>query len=390
MLANNQNVFRWVIIISSFFIISLILWNTYDFFQKFKHEERIKMQTWSFAQSDFLKGMDDLDADVSSLTTQVMETNTTTPMIFVDGNGSIFNIRNIDTGSIKNPKIYLSMLKERFEKENIPIEVTYKDTTFGTIVYGNSELLNKLKYYPLALILIIVLFAAVAYFFYRSTKIASQNKLWTGMAKETAHQIGTPLSSLVGWTEILRSENINPDYLREIEKDIDRLQTITDRFSKIGSFPTLNKMDVVFTTSETYEYLKTRFSELIEFEFEAPEDTLYASLNGQLFSWTIENLVKNGIDAMKGKGSLKITIKSSEKYIFIQVADTGKGISKNLFQKIFEPGFTSKKRGWGLGLSLSKRIIEDYHKGKIKVLQSQLNQGTTFQISLKRLATNER
>lgn len=210
------------------------------------------------------------------------------------------------------------------------------------------------------------------------------------MAKETAHQIGTPLSSLVGWTEILRSENINPDYLREIEKDIDRLQTITDRFSKIGSFPTLNKMDVVFTTSETYEYLKTRFSELIEFEFEAPEDTLYASLNGQLFSWTIENLVKNGIDAMKGKGSLKITIKYSEKYIFIQVADTGKGISKNLFQKIFEPGFTSKKRGWGLGLSLSKRIIEDYHKGKIKVLQSQLNQGTTFQISLKRLATNER
>jgi len=390
MLANNQNVFRWMIIISSFFIISLILWNTYDFFQKFKYEERIKMQTWSFAQSDFLKGMDDLDADVSSLTTQVMETNTTTPMIFVDGNGSIFNIRNIDTSSIKNPKIYLSMLKERFEKENIPIEVTYKDTTFGTIVYGNSELLNKLKYYPLALILIIVLFAAVAYFFYRSTKIASQNKLWTGMAKETAHQIGTPLSSLVGWTEILRSENINPDYLREIEKDIDRLQTITDRFSKIGSFPTLNKMDVVFTTSETYEYLKTRFSELIEFEFEAPEDTLYASLNGQLFSWTIENLVKNGIDAMKGKGSLKITIKSSKKYIFIQVADTGKGISKNLFQKIFEPGFTSKKRGWGLGLSLSKRIIEDYHKGKIKVLQSQLNQGTTFQISLKRLATNER
>ena len=390
MLANNQNVFRWMIIISSFFIISLILWNTYDFFQKFKYEERIKMQTWSFAQSDFLKGMDDLDADVSSLTTQVMETNTTTPMIFVDGNGSIFNIRNIDTSSIKNPKIYLSMLKERFEKENIPIEVTYKDTTFGTIVYGNSELLNKLKYYPLALILIIVLFAAVAYFFYRSTKIASQNKLWTGMAKETAHQNWDSLSSLVGWTEILRSENINPDYLREIEKDIDRLQTITDRFSKIGSFPTLNKMDVVFTTSETYEYLKTRFSELIEFEFEAPEDTLYASLNGQLFSWTIENLVKNGIDAMKGKGSLKITIKSSEKYVFIQVADTGKGISKNLFQKIFEPGFTSKKRGWGLGLSLSKRIIEDYHKGKIKVLQSQLNQGTTFQISLKRLATNER
>ena len=382
MLANNQNIFRWMIIISSFFIISLILWNTYDFFQKFKHEERIKMQTWSFAQSDFLKGMDDLDADVSSLTTQVMETNTTTPMIFVDGNGSIFNIRNIDTGSVKNPKIYLHTLKERFEKENIPIEVTYKDTTFGTIVYGNSELLNKLKYYPLALILIIVLFAAVAYFFYRSTKIASQNKLWTGMAKETAHQIGTPLSSLVGWTEILRSENINPDYLREIEKDVDRLQTITDRFSKIGSFPRLNKMDVVFTTSETYEYLKTRFSELIEFEFEAPEDTLYASLNGQLFSWTIENLIKNGIDAMKGKGTLSLIVKEFDHYVEILISDTGMGMKKEVTSKIFDPGFTTKSRGWGLGLSLAKRIVVDYHDGKISVAKTTLDKGTQFRIIL--------
>jgi two-component sensor histidine kinase len=386
MLTKNQNVLRWVIVISSFIIISLILWNTYDFFQKFKHEERTKMQTWSFAQSDFLEGMDDLDANVSGLTTQVMETNTTTPMILVDAKGKIFNIRNIDTSNIRNPKAYLEKLKIRFEKENKPIEVRYKDTIFGTIVYGNSELLNKLKYYPLALVLIIILFAAVAYFFYRSTKIATQNKLWTGMAKETAHQIGTPLSSLIGWTEILRSENVNPDYLKEIEKDINRLQTITDRFSKIGSVPTLEKVDIIKETQDAYDYLKVRSSKLIDFDFEAPNNPLYVNLNAQLYSWTIENLVKNAIDAMKGKGQLKIAITNSDKQVFIRVSDTGKGIPKARFKKIFEPGFTSKKRGWGLGLSLSRRIIEDYHQGKIKVLNSELKKGTTIQVSLKLIA----
>jgi len=386
MLTKNQNILRWIIVLSSFIIISLILWNTYDFFQKFKHEERTKMQTWSFAQSDFLEGMDDLEADVSGLTTQVMETNTTTPMILVDHEGKIFNIRNIDTTNIRNPKAYLEKLKIRFEKENKPIEVRYKDTIFGTIVYGNSELLNKLKYYPLALVLIIILFAAVAYFFYRSTKVAAQNKLWTGMAKETAHQIGTPLSSLVGWTEILRSEHVNPDYLKEIEKDIKRLQTITDRFSKIGSVPTLDKVDIISATQDTYDYLKARSSKLVDFEIEAPENPLYVNLNTQLYSWTIENLVKNAIDAMKGKGQLKIIVTNSDKNVYVKVTDTGKGIPKARFKKIFEPGFTSKKRGWGLGLSLSRRIIEDYHQGKIKVLNSELKKGTTIQITMKLIA----
>ena len=386
MLTKNQNIIRWTIVLSSFIIISLILWNTYDFFQKFKYEERAKMQTWSFAQSDFLEGMDDLEADVSGLTTQVMETNTTTPMILVDDKGKIFNTRNIDTTNIRNPETYLEKLKTRFEKENKPIEVRYKDTIFGTIVFGNSELLNKLKYYPLALVLIIILFAAVAYFFYRSTKVATQNKLWTGMAKETAHQIGTPLSSLIGWTEILRSENVNPDYIKEIEKDVDRLQTITDRFSKIGSVPKLDKVDIVFATQDSYDYLKRRSSDLIEFEFDAPSDPLFVNLNMQLYSWTIENLVKNAIDAMKGKGQLKIALTNSDKEVFIEVTDTGKGIPKTRYKKIFNPGFTSKKRGWGLGLSLSKRIIEDYHQGRIKVLHSELKKGSTIQISLKLIA----
>jgi len=297
MLTKNQNILRWIIVLSSFIIISLILWNTYDFFQKFKHEERTKMQTWSFAQSDFLEGMDDLEADVSGLTTQVMETNTTTPMILVDDEGKIFNIRNIDTTNIRNPKAYLEKLKIRFEKENKPIEVRYKDTIFGTIVYGNSELLNKLKYYPLALVLIIILFAAVAYFFYRSTKVAAQNKLWTGMAKETAHQIGTPLSSLIGWTEILKSEHVNPEYIFEIEKDVDRLKTITERFSKIGSIPTLEVADIIKETIDAYDYLKSRSSKLIDFEIITPSGDIPVNLNKQLYSWVIENLVKNAIDA---------------------------------------------------------------------------------------------
>lgn len=379
----NRNVLRWIIIITSFIIISLILWNTYIFFQNFKAEERTKMQNWSFAQKELNRNMD-LDTDFGELTIQVLSSNTTTPMIRVNDDGSI-NHNNIDEEKAKD-SLYIQKLIKQFKNENQPLEVKYGDRVYSTIYYGNSPLLNKLKYYPLALLLIIFLFGAVVYFFYRSSKIATQNKLWTGMAKETAHQIGTPLSSLVGWTEILRSEHVNPSYLLEIEKDINRLQTITDRFSKIGSVPTLEKADIVTETVESYEYLKARSSNLIDFEISAPEKAIYVNLNKQLYSWTIENLVKNAIDAMKGKGKLKVTIIQDANFVKINVTDSGKGISKNLFNKIFEPGFTSKKRGWGLGLSLAKRIIEDYHKGRIKVLHSEIGKGTTMQISLKLLS----
>lgn len=384
---NNRNFLRWVIIVASFAIISLILWNTYDFFQKFKAEERTKMKTWSFAQSDFLGNLNDLDANINPLTTHILTDTTITsnPMMMVTPKGEFSIIKNIDTTGIKNVNVYLNKLRVRFEKENNPIEVKYKQDVYGTIVYGNSELLNKLKYYPLALLLIIILFAAVVFFFYRSSRVATQNKLWSGMAKETAHQIGTPLSSLIGWTEILKIENVNPDHITEIEKDIDRLQTITERFSKIGSIPSLEKSNIVTETQNSYDYLKARSSKLIDFEFITPNQNIYVNLNAQLYSWTIENLVKNAIDAMKGKGKLKIEILSNDKYVHIRVSDSGKGIPKHLFKKIFEPGFTSKKRGWGLGLSLAKRIIEDYHNGKIKVISSEIDKGTTIQISLKQL-----
>lgn len=203
------------------------------------------------------------------------------------------------------------------------------------------------------------------------------------MAKETAHQIGTPLSSLVGWAEILKTENVNPEYIKEIEKDIDRLETITERFSKVGSIPSLKKADIVAETRDSYEYLKSRTSKLINFSLITPDEPIYVQLNPQLFSWTIENLVKNGIDAMKGKGDITIAIEQNNKNALISISDTGKGISKKNFKRVFTPGFTSKKRGWGLGLSLAKRIITEYHNGKIRVSKSTLGKGTTMEIALK-------
>ncbi|REG89666.1 sensor histidine kinase [Winogradskyella sediminis] len=377
----NRNVIRWIIIATSFIIISLILWNTYTFFQDFKQEERSKMKTWSVALTDIgtIKSNDEVNEVTSHVIT---ETIISTPVIVIDKDGELSTSRNVDESLLTDSNV-IKNLVAKFKSENTPIEVNMGTSSKQFIYYGNSPLLNRLKYYPLALLLIIILFAAVVYFFYRSSKIAEQNKLWTGMAKETAHQIGTPLSSLVGWTEILKTENVNRDYIVEIEKDIDRLQTITERFSKIGSAPTLKKMDIVEVTKSSYDYLKSRSSKLINFELVVPEREITVQLNEQLFSWTIENLVKNAIDAMKGKGDLKIELRQLESRVYINISDTGKGIHKSSFHKIFEPGYTTKKRGWGLGLSLARRIVEDYHNGKIKVLTSEIGKGTTLQILLK-------
>ena len=383
--SKHRNLTRWIIVIASFGIISLILWNTYVFFQKFKIEEQSKMDIWAAAHQEI--NSNPLDENVNPLVDKVFTSEITNPM-FVYNNGSVLLSNNIDENKVNNTT-YINKLVNQYSQENEPIVISYEDNEtketiiYGTLYYGNSEVLNKLKYYPLALLLIIFLFGAVAYFFYRSSKIATQNKLWSGMAKETAHQIGTPLSSLIGWTEILKSENVNPEYIVEIEKDISRLQTITERFSKIGSLPVLEKADIVKETIDSYDYLKVRSSKLIDFELIAPSEEIYVNLNKQLFSWTIENLVKNAIDAMKGKGKIIIEISQLENTVNINVSDTGKGLPKKQFQTIFETGYTTKKRGWGLGLSLAKRIIEEFHGGQIKVLQSEIDKGTTMQISMK-------
>ena len=379
---SKQHLLRWIMIVISFLTISLILWNTYQFFQKFKEEERVKMENFSQAQIELGKVID-LNGNISDFPLKIIQSNSSTPMIIEDSEGN-FQSKNIELIS-EDSQGYLKTLSKKFKDQNKPIPVIYNGKTLSTMYYGDSELLNKLKYYPFALLLIFLLFSAVVWLFYKSTQVASQNKLWTGMAKETAHQIGTPLSSLIGWTELLKIDAVNPDYISEIEKDIKRLETITDRFSKIGSKPLLKTRDIVLATIESFNYLKARNSKLITFEIKAPETEILVALNIELFSWAIENLVKNGIDAMKGQGHIIVSLESTGTMVFINIIDRGKGITKKLFKKIFETGFTSKKRGWGLGLSLSKRIIEEYHSGKIKVLQSEKEVGTTMQISLKTL-----
>jgi signal transduction histidine kinase len=379
MFSDRRNTTRWFIIVVSFLIISLILWNTYTFFQIFKNEERLKMNLWAKAQKTLINA--DADADVE-LPLQIFSTNSSIPIILTENN-KIINAVNIDEKIIASTSESAHFLAD-LKNENDPIVIQYAPGKFQKLYYGNSALLNKLKYYPIALVLIIVLFAALVYNFYRSTKMATQNKLWAGMAKETAHQIGTPLSSLIGWIELLKAENVAESTTQEIEKDIERLQTITDRFSKIGSEPKLENQDIIAATQETVDYLQSRFSKQVVFSFQAPELPVFVLFNATLHSWTIENLVKNAIDAMKGKGNLDLVMEQDGEWIQIKVSDTGIGIPKKQFKTIFEPGFTTKKRGWGLGLSLTKRIVEEYHKGRIKVVQSEIGKGSTIQLSYKK------
>jgi signal transduction histidine kinase len=311
-----------------------------------------------------------------------MSNNKTIPIILTE-NGTIINQTNIDESVAAN-KEKLQQYLEKLKKENNPIIIEYNPGKYWYLYYGDSSLLNKLKYYPIALLLIIILFGALVYNFYRSTKMATQNKLWAGMAKETAHQIGTPLSSLIGWLEIMKADNVDETTIAEIEKDINRLQTIADRFSKIGSEPVLERMNIIAETEQSFDYLKSRFSKQVEFSFKAPKKPIMVSLNPALHSWTVENLVKNAIDAMKGKGKISVVIENENNMVKILVSDTGNGIPKNQFKRVFEPGFTTKKRGWGLGLSLTKRIVEEYHKGKIKVSHSEIGKGTTMQVTFKK------
>jgi len=382
---NKKALLRWFFVFLSIFIISLILWNTYVFFNQLKDNERSKMQIWAAAQNEFEQTDLNEDEDISNIVLQVLQSNSTTPMVVYSHKEDTYDVRNIVEKETDPDKLRASrkQLAQQFTSEYKPIEIRFKDEVLQTIYYGNSPIINKLKYYPIALILIILLFFTALYFFFQTSKSSEQNKLWAGMAKETAHQIGTPLSSLVGWTEILKQENVNASYIAEMEKDVDRLKTITERFSKIGSTPTLTKMDIVSETRQSFDYLKSRTSKLIEFELHLPVNPVYVQLNSQLYGWTIENMVKNAIDAMKGKGRVTISIEATSKYARLLISDTGKGIQKRNFRKVFNPGYTTKTRGWGLGLSLVRRIIEEYHRGKIRVLKSSLGEGTTMEILLK-------
>ena len=366
----------------AFAIVALILWNTNILFQNLSREERTKMELWAMAQEEYIQNQ-----ELNNLTFEILQRSGQNPMIQVDSQERILEIRNVQWDEKKQDSTELYRILDRIKQENQPILIQYKDSSGALIIdqklyYGNSATLKKLQYYPLALLLIIILFGAVLYFVFKTAKIAEQNRLWAAMAKETAHQIGTPLTSMMGWLTLLKEKDPKSSSLNEIEKDIERLNLITERFSKVGSIPELKENNILETIQKTVDYLQKRSSDQITFNLEFPKEKIIIPFNPQLISWTLENLIKNGIDAMKGKGLLKTRVNEFTPYIEILIEDSGSGMKKETASKIFKPGFTTKTRGWGLGLSLAKRIVEDFHQGKISVQKTTLGQGTTFQLTL--------
>ena len=372
---------RLFILITSFVVIGIVVWNISVFYEGVKQEEREKMRIWSSAQESINKAGEEQDLN---LELDILNANNDIPMFIVDESNQFKEVNNIPE-SISKDSTKLRQYFESIKAQNQPIVIDLDKVGKQYLYYSDSTVLTKIKYYPFILLLIIFLLLGLIYLYYITAKNSEKNKLWAGMAKETAHQIGTPLSSLVGWMEILRSENVNPDYIKEIEKDIDRLRTITERFSKVGSKLTLETASLNAVVENSFNYLRDRSSKLIEFSVELPDKELTSKLNPVLLSWTIENLTKNAIDAMKGRGELSLLLFEDKNGFKIHLKDTGKGIPASKFKAIFQPGYSTKKRGWGLGLSLSKRIIEDYHHGKIRVLTSSAEKGTTFEIRLPKL-----
>lgn len=349
--------------------------------EKMAQEERKSVELWAEATKRLIASGINSDQDITFLN-DIIVGNTTIPIIHTDSLNRLLGSKNIDYNAENKDRVLTRELR-KMKGENEPILISVSDNEKQYLYYRDSVLLENLKYYPVVQFGVIFLFILVAYLAFSSSRNAEQNQVWVGMSKETAHQLGTPISSLMAWVEILKMQNVDENLIKEFEKDTQRLQKITERFSKIGSIPELLVTDVAEVIRSTVEYLKTRTSGKVKFILDInPEKKYEAPLNASLFSWVIENLCKNAIDAMNSSGTIQLNMQEKNNQIFIDVADTGKGISKAYFKTVFQPGFTTKKRGWGLGLSLAKRIVENYHKGKIFLKQSEINKGTTFRIIL--------
>ncbi len=322
-----------------------------------------------------------LDDLIKSFISEVAINSASVPVIYTDSTKSkVIAYGNIDSLKIKDPLFLKSTISE-MASQNQPLEVEFGDGSKSYIFYKESVLLTQLKYYPFIMLVVIGVFLLIAYVLFSTARKVEQNQVWVGMAKETAHQLGTPLSSLIAWLEYLKTKGLDKDTSVEIEKDLNRLQMITERFSKIGSVPVLDYVDLVKVLNDAIGYMKLRTSKNVIFTFNKGNDeTLFARLNVPLFEWVIENLIRNAVDAMNGNGSVTITLQDQTQFVYIDITDTGKGIVKSKYKTVFEPGYTTKKRGWGLGLSLTKRIIENYHSGKIFVKNSDPQKGTTFRI----------
>jgi hypothetical protein len=374
---------KFVLVSMAVVIIVATIWFVSDLSQRIQEEETKKVATWVEANRELLQAPADANLN---LAVEIVTTNTTIPLILTNEVGQIIDSRNLDSAKIASHPKYLQDQLNVFKKKHPPfiMEVDAKHKIYNYIYYGDSLILKQVRYYPYIQLLVVTLFIGVVLFALSSTNRATQNLVWVGLAKETAHQLGTPLSSMEAWLEILKDNPDNTAMVTELGKDVDRLKLITDRFSKIGSVPKLEEKNVVQQIEHMTAYIRKRAPQKVQFTVHAEEKEVPAMISPPLFDWVVENLLKNALDAMEGKGAIDIYIESNPADVIIDVSDTGKGIPKAYYEKVFKPGFSTKKRGWGLGLSLAKRIIEDYHKGRLYVKSSELTKGTTFRILLRK------
>ena len=348
--------------------------------KKIELEEREKISQWIEANKFVASASENADL---TLAIQIQQQNNDIPIVWTNENDSIIDSRNLDHDKTPSIKYVEKKLKE-FKAANDPIIIVLNKEPFiaDKYYYGDSKLLKQVKYFPIVQLIIVALFIIIIFYSISVRNKSTQNQVWAGMAKETAHQLGTPISSLQGWVEMLKERTNSQDISEEMEKDVNRLKLISDRFGKIGSSPKLEASDIILQVEKIVAYIKRMSTEKVIFIIENEEENIIADISPPLFDWVIENLLKNALDAMDGQGSIKLHLMSQAGKAIIDISDTGKGISKQNISKIFKPGFTTKKRGWGLGLSLCKRIIEQYHNGKLDIKSTEVGKGTTFRIIL--------
>ncbi len=352
-------------------------------------EERRKIEIWAESVKLLSLQPSNSEADkeifnaYDKFLLQIGQENVSIPLMLVDENDEILYYMNIDVPK-QNTQEFLQKKLKIFKSKNKPIILQLEDKTFQYVYYDESKMLKRLFIFPYVQLLVVFVFIVISFLALSSTKKAEQNKVWVGLSKETAHQLGTPISSLMAWVEYLRTQPVDAEMVDEIDKDVLRLNMIADRFSKIGSNPELQAMDVNEVIQNSLNYMGKRISSKVLVVCQFPSRHVYAMMNESLFGWVIENMVKNAVDAMEGVGTITFNLSETNKLIKIDIEDTGKGIPKSKFKTVFHPGYTTKKRGWGLGLSLVKRIIESYGRGKIFVLRSEINKGTVFRVELKK------
>ena len=372
---------KLIFLLISVLLIGGVLYVSNDLVEDLSIEERKKMEIWAEATRELASDKTEMSME---LILKVIQSNTSIPAIIVDDTGEINQYLNLNLPETDTEKYLQEKLEQLKSKSNL-IEINLGDEEKQYLYYDDSILLKRLSLYPYVQLGVMVLFVLIVYFALISTKKAEQNKVWVGLSKETAHQLGTPISSVMAWMDLLESSGVDSSLLSDMNKDVNRLSVIAERFSKIGSKPEMELIYVNEVLENATEYMRRRVSDKVLITTHLPSDAEGAMVCLSLFEWVIENLCKNAVDAMNGEGRIDVYMTSEKQQIYIDIKDTGKGIARKNFKTVFNPGYTTKKRGWGLGLTLAKRIIEDYHAGRIYVKDSEVGKGTTFRIELKRV-----